>query len=331
MYHPRFKGSYYEAGFKFGSMMKKNGVDVFKFAKQPEEQLKFGIQCIEVCKKWYPAILEEMQGIADGLEMSFEKLAAWLFCIYCYTQDNWCTCIACKDDDHIFFARNSDFMSVVKDLTISAYYRLDNAYSFIGNTTAFVQMEDGVNEHGLAVGLNFIVPKVIAPGLNAGILVRMILEKCKTTKEAIELLKQVPHSSSHSLLIADASGDMVVAECNAKEVVFRGYDDNFVVSTNDFKTPTMKKYKVSDVPDTIHSQERYSVAMNALAKHTYSLSFVQDLLAGKYGFMCQYETPDIFDTIWASVYDLKNGKHYRCEGNPSRNMFKEDVRMKKSS
>ncbi len=71
----------------------------------------------------------------------------------------------------------------------SAYYKLNNVYSFVGNTTAWTEMEDGVNEHGLAVGLTFIYPIKIKPGFNAGMLVRYILEKCKTTDEAILALK----------------------------------------------------------------------------------------------------------------------------------------------
>ena len=37
-------------------------------------------------------------------------------------------------------------------------------------------MEDGINEHGLAIGLTFVYPKIRGAGFNAGMLVRYLLE-----------------------------------------------------------------------------------------------------------------------------------------------------------
>ncbi len=93
---------------------------------------------------------------------------------------------------------------------MNCLYRLDNVYSFNGNTTAFVEMEDGVNEYGLAVGLTFVYPKDIQVGFNSGMLVRYLLEKCKTTSEAVKLVKTISIASNQTLTIADAEGEIVV-------------------------------------------------------------------------------------------------------------------------
>ena len=74
----------------------------------------------------------------------------------------------------IIFGRNSDFLVDLEKLYMNCLYKLDNVYSFNGNTTAFVEIEDGINEYGLAIGLTFIYPKVI----NVGILVRYLLQRC---------------------------------------------------------------------------------------------------------------------------------------------------------
>ena len=52
-----------------------------------------------------------------------------------------------------------------------------------------------------------------------------------------------------------------------------------------------------------------------------------DLLCGKYGFVCQYDRKTNADTVWSVVYDLKNNKVYRVEGNPCRKKFKKDIRF----
>ena len=56
--------------------------------------------------------------------------------------------------------------------------------------------------------------------------------------------------------------------------------------------------------------------------------YKRQILSGKHGFMCQYDRKKGADTVWSVVYDLKNKKIYRVEGNPSRKKYKEDKRFK---
>lgn len=115
--------------------------------------------------------------------MDFEDLFTFFASMYCFEFNNHCTCFACKDEDHILFARNSDFLVELEKLYMNCLYDLENSYAFKGNTSAFVQMEDGNNEFGLAVGLTFIYPLAVKPGFNAGRLVRYILENAVLQKK----------------------------------------------------------------------------------------------------------------------------------------------------
>ena len=45
--------------------------------------------------------------------------------------------------------------------------------------------------------------------------------------------------------------------------------------------------------------------------------------------MCQYDKELNFDTIWSSVFDIKNNKVYRAEGNPLKTKYIEDERFSK--
>ena len=79
-----------------------------------------------------------------------------LFSMYCLKFDNKCTCFALSNEDEILFARNSDFLVSLDKLYMNCIHNIYDCYSFSGNTTAFIQMEVGINEEGLAVGLVFI-------------------------------------------------------------------------------------------------------------------------------------------------------------------------------
>lgn len=333
MYHSRFKGTHYEVGHKWGSLLYKNNIiisDKHTFVIT-DERRKFAKECIPIYEKFYPEILQEIKGIADGQKDSYEDLCTFLLSMYCFEFDNKCTCFAYKDDKNIIFGRNSDFLVELEKLYMNCLYKLDNVYAFNGNTTAFVQIEDGVNEYGLAIGLTFVYPKVRNAGFNSGMLVRYLLEKCKTTDEALESIKKIPIASQQTLTIADITGNMVVVECNCNhiEVIKPNKDGNFVATANNFNSKKMTEYRNCGIDDW-RSDERYDVAYNTLKENNgkFSLALAKNILSGKYGFMCQYDRKTGADTVWSVIYDLKNKKIYRVEGNPSRKNFKEDSRMK---
>ena len=333
MYHGRFKKSHYEAGFNWGKLLYNNGKIISNnhTFKITEERRKFAKECLPIYAKYYPEILEEIKGLAKGQNSSYEDFYTFLLSMYCFEFNNHCTCTAVKDDNNILFGRNSDFLVSLEKLYMNCLYNLDNVYAFNGNTTAFIEMEDGINEYGFAVGLTFIYPTIIKAGFNAGMLVRYLLEKCKTTDEAISLLKSVPIASQQTLTIADRTGNIVIVECNCEEIeiIRPNKDGNFVTTANEFNSMKMKKFNNYEVDDW-KAKERYLVAYNTLKeyKNNYSFHLVKDILSGKYGFMCQYDRKTDADTVWSVIYDIKNNDIYRVEGNPKKKEIKKDTRLK---
>ena len=273
MYHTRHKGTHYEAGYKWGNLLFRHGniISNQHTFTITEERKSFAKLCIPIYQKYYPEILEEIKGIADGQR------------------------------------------------------------DFNGNTTAFVQMEDGINEHGLAIGLTFVYPKIRKAGFNAGMLVRYLLEKCTSTDEVLQKLKNIPVASQQTLTIADENGKIVVVECNAErlKVIYPNENGNFVVTANNFNSDEMKEYRNPPIDDW-KSDERYKVAYRTIKENYNNFSFdlAKNILSGKYGFMCQYDRKTDADTVWSVIYELKTKKIFRVEGNPSRKMFKEDKRFK---
>lgn len=333
MYHVRWNGAHYDAGFKWGNLLLKNGkkLDYCPTFKLTADKYAFAAECVGEYQKYFPEVLDEIQGIADGNEIPVETLHALLFSMYCFEFDNKCTCFAFTTKDEIVFARNSDFLVSLEKLYMNCLYNLKGGYSFNGNTTAFVQMEDGVNQHSLAVGLTFVYPKLRKPGFNAGMLTRYLLEKCKTTAEAVSALQKLPIASAQTLTIADKNGEIVVVECNPKEVVVikPQVGEQFVATANNFNSEIMQNFRNPNIDDW-RSDDRYRTVRTALEqnKGNYNVAFAQELLSGKYGFICQYDRKQGADTVWSVVYDLKRKQIWRVEGNPSRKTFKEDSRLK---
>lgn len=332
MYHARMKGTHYDTGRRWGALLRKNGkvLDSCPTFELEGEQYAFAKACMPAYEANFPEVIDEIKGIAGGNGVPMETLCAMLFSMYCFTFQNKCTCFAFSGGEETVFARNSDFLVSLEKSNMNCLYALDGGYQFNGNTTAFVQMEDGVNEHGLAAGLTFVYPHLRAPGLNAGMLLRLLLEKCKTTAEAIEALRRLPIASAQTLTLADKEGDIAVVECNptAIEVIRPWPGELFVATANNFTSEKMRPYRNPDIDDW-RSDERCLTAKTALSQAGGRLDvpFAKELLAGKYGFMCQYDRKQGADTVWSVVYDLKRREIWRCEGNPSRKRFSQDSRM----
>ena len=162
----------YEAGHTFGQNFDMQTLPPFLFDGQ---RMEFGKSCLQICRRVYPSVVEEMEGIAQGAGVELEKLSAFLFGIYAFPPFQGCSCFAAADEEEIFFGRNSDFLPAAKEQSLSSIYKIEGKKSFLANSTTPVQVEDGVNEDGLAVGLTFLFPTVRKLGLNAGLLVRYLL------------------------------------------------------------------------------------------------------------------------------------------------------------
>lgn len=333
MYHLRFKGTHYGIGYQWGNRLNERGKFLLDNVAFPitAERIEFAKKVRPHYERWYPEVLEEIRGIAEGQQADPALFEAVLLSMYCIMPENKCSCFVSRDKGQVILARNSDFLTELEKLYMNCSYQPHGgAYSFQGNTTAFVEMEDGINEHGLAIGLTSVYPKVMGDGLNAGLLLRFGLEKCKTVAEFIEALKEIPIASSQTFTTADRSGAAAVIECNSEKMEIDYLDEKhiFAAAVNSFHLPSMGKYRVEGIDDW-NAEERYATIERAFSeqRNSQAVPFAMDVLGGKYGFICQYDRSSGKDTVWSAVYDVTAGKIYRCEGNPSRKRFVEDGRF----
>ena len=333
MFHPRLKGVHYDMGLKVGKALKKKDVDIDQFIDLNRFQKDLGKKSQIILSQVFPEVCDEIRGLIDGLNYPYEEFASWLLCMGCCyepREPTGCTTFCFIHKNSVFYGRNNDLPPFLKKRSASILYQPHNGHAFIGTTSSMINLEEGLNEHGLAVAMEFIVPTRIVPGINSVFLVRYLLEKCETTKEAINALKGLPIASACNIVLADKAGDMVVAECTPEKIFLRRPEpgENFLVAANHFTSKGMSCYNACMI---YSSDVRYETASNAL-KNMDTLDPVEkakNILGGKHGFMCQYHRALHFETIWSSVFDISQGRIYRAEGDPSRCAFKEDPRTRR--
>lgn len=334
MLHEILEGSHYEIGASFGLSLARQNRFLLEEVPFPvtEERRQFAKACLPAYGAHFPEILEEISGLAAGQQCKAEELQAVLFSLYALPPACGCSCFAVSQDGHTLLGRNSDFdpQSEPYNLNVIYHFPQPESYDFTGNTTAYLEMEDGVNVHGLAVGLTFIPPAAVQPGLNAGMLLRLFLERCRTTAEALSLLQSLPIASAQTFVLADATGEIALAECSPQGIqVLRPTPPRpFVCAANRFRSEKMAPFQ-HPAGDAWHSDARQHTLERFLSSHEGCLtsSEAQSLLSGRHGFLCQYDPASGTDTVWSVVYDLTHHTLHRAEGNPSRRPFSQDTRF----
>ena len=121
------------------------------------------------------------------------------------------------------------------------------------------------------------------------------------------------------------SGDIAVAECSPEgmRVERPGPAGPFVCAANLFHSDLA--VPLPPGLDSWRAAERYDTMRRVLEREgeTLALSDVQALLAGRKGFLCQYDRAAGRDTVWSAACDLTRRRCLLAEGNPGRTAFRE--------
>lgn len=255
MYHLRLKGDHYQMGVKRGNIFQKAHIS---FPLQLDNfQLEHGKQSEEILRKFFPEICEEVRGVSDAIGTDYLHFISWMLCMGCcmYNLENnipvevrGCTAFAYSSNGRTIYGRNNDLPPYLREGSKSEIYAPKNGNRFNITTSSFINGEEGVNEHGFAVAMTFVMTDLekIKAGFNSCFIVRYLLEKADNTEQAVSLLMGLPVSSNCNILLADKKGNMVVVECTpilkkvrAAEIFENG---SIVCTVNSFTSDEMKPY-----------------------------------------------------------------------------------------
>ncbi len=135
------------------------------------------------------------------------------------------------------YGRNYDFSPKRYDrllLTIQP----EGVNASIGFSDRFTGRDDGMNEHGLCVGLHYVNEANWQPGLVCILILRILLDQCATTAEAVDLAKRLPHGLGFNYSILDAQGTAAVVEASPAGIVVR--EGRALACSNHFQSPELQ-------------------------------------------------------------------------------------------
>ena len=278
MEHFSFEGSHYEMGVRRGRIFRNNKVtfplhlDTF--------QREHGEKSEKILRDIFPEVCEEIRGVSEETGVSYRELASCLLCMGCCMYNleenipveiRGCTAFACSKDGSVIYGRNNDLPPCLRDGCKSEVYAPTGRKRFQLTTSSFINGEEGLNEHGLAVAMTFVMtrPENIRPGLNACFLVRYLLEKADRAEDAVRMLMGLPVSSNCNILIADKSGEMAERLLRGEYGFLCQYDD-----IPDFETVWSSVYDLNNL-------KIYRAEGNPRKKNFLTDNRLRDLIAGE--------------------------------------------------
>lgn len=153
---------------------------------------------------------------------------------------------------------------------------------------------DGINEHGLTVALAFGGTRIRGRGFGIPLILRYVLEFCRTVGEAADILERVPSHMAYNVSLLDAAGDFATAHLSPqrKPRILRER-----VATNH-----QRDVEWSEYARVTHSEERHDFLTDHLAKARSASRFVQRFLE-----------PPLYSTGHATGYGTLYTVAYRPE------------------
>jgi len=182
-----------------------------------------------------PNIWEELHGLADGLKIPFERAVAEYSNGRLRYPPRGCSAVMTAG----LYGRNYDYDARRYDKLLVAV-QPKGVNASIGFSDRFTGRVDGMNEHGLCVGLHQVNQAAWQPGLVCILIVRIVLDQCATTREAIKLLRSIPQGLGFNYSLADASGAAAVVEASPAAIAV--HEGSQLGCSNHFRAPVLQAY-----------------------------------------------------------------------------------------
>jgi predicted choloylglycine hydrolase len=333
--HIVLEGTAYEVGQQQAEIVKKQNPEAAKwFASAKVDPSKMGFATFKELQNFYeelcPGINDEILGFADGLAVKPDQLQLYNPPIY---ETGNCSQIAVlssvTNDRHVCVGRSYEFNHNENDLRLCTV-RIKGKTRHIGFTEFLLGRDDGMNEHGLCVtfsGGGTFKRQPSKRGFNFFLVVRALLDNCRTVAESVEHLKKTPISGFWNFLMTDKDDNAALMQFFDGEYgvhqIDRDSTEQYLFSTNHYVLPSMTQYQ-RYAGDWIlkNSKKRFELIGATLSRAAPRISKedIRKLLSKEiYDGVCGHYYTDYFGTLFSIIYDLTNLKADICFGAPTHN------------
>lgn len=223
-----------------------------------------------------PELLEEMQGIAKGAEVSLEDVLfinarSELLLMSPQSglpQAGECTAVALAgnrtESGRLIMGQNWDWYHSILETSAVFHIKPSKAPAAFYLAEAGQVGKIGINEAGVGVLINILMTGGVGQGIPFHVLLRMVLaeEKCA---DAAAMVKNAPRAGASHLMIGDANGDAIGIEISDVTSAEIKPDNGLLIHTNHYCDPDLAPQDLGKAL-FVDSEPRYNRAQSILAE-----------------------------------------------------------------
>lgn len=279
-----------------------------------ENNLEFLRGCGAIVRDVAPWLWQELAAFAEMASLPAEQ---GLF-VRAGALRHGCSAVAWRaPNGHVLVGRTYDFYTRMRTrhlLITEPEQRLQH----LGMNGGLVGGRyDGVNQHGLFVGLHKVMadqPGSTEPGVPYHLIPRIALESCRSASEAAGLIERLPHLAPFNYTLADASGALIALECYPGRPVYRRENDRVLAVTNHFTQPALAQYQGKRPVDGSY---RRKASLERIGGQGDPWEITTQAVSDHHSGVCCHR--EFGATLWAGIFDLTARRAAYSFGAPCRN------------
>ncbi|MFI8417124.1 C45 family autoproteolytic acyltransferase/hydrolase [Serratia sp. NPDC078593] len=217
--------------------------------------------------EWLPEIAQEVDGLAIGAQMPVAL--AWLLQLRRevlgynrITTGGDCTTLASQESEP-WLAQTVDLNGNLDDV-IHVLACQDTPIPSLVLSFGGLLGYLGINQAGLAVGLNMVLGGTWGVGIPPYLAIRHLLDNCANVEQAMDVLTRLPLSSSRSFTLCDRQRVLCV-ECMDNQWRVVQQDSRTTMHTNHFLHPDFQRDDGINIFAKNSSMQRLAKAQDFLA------------------------------------------------------------------
>jgi len=284
----------------------------------------------------YPQYIEEMRGIAEGANVSFDDVSV-VNAMEAVTIDalhlTKCTSLAVNQEltanGHVYMGHNEDWVPEDEPDVFIIHAKPEKEAPFLAMTYGGLLPNIGFNAYGIAQCCDTVYCNDSRIGIPRIVVARAVLAAHNPSEAIRHML--IPHrAAGYNHLLAHESGELYNVEVSSRRFALLYAEDNYVVHTNHYLDQQMRLVE-SDPDELVSSRVRYFRALR-LIKLTegHTIQTTQNILKDHLNFpdsICNHDvegTPQYQERqkcICSLVFDLTNRQLHAAWGNPCENAY----------
>jgi predicted choloylglycine hydrolase len=329
--HPRFESSGSprrrgtQVGRRFRELIIRKGLEVFCPDRPSASARKHLRLSLKYTKSRFPALIAEMEGLAEGVGVPFERI--WELNAFNAHLGGGCSALVVADrSGRVLLGSTTDFVLSQRCNFFVHRLRGRSVDAIMLQWAGTLWPTCGVNADGLACCTTSAprIPGTTSDGLPQSLAAYLVLTSCADVPSAVALLSSIRFTGKgQNLGLADAEGRAAMVEKSGNRQGVMLGERVSLYRSNHFLTEELRRFNGSRASG--NSLARCTRVGSALAgpptADAYAL--VHDILSSHgVGGLCQHpETNDNWNTLQAAVVDPHRGWMEVCPEKPCRAGF----------